>query len=69
MNLILGNVEVWHGNLDIIINSDLAVEPLDENSDIPGGEAEAEKLFAQKPTNHCTNNSFFFSAEEKTPRT
>lgn len=29
-----GNVEVWHGNLDVIINTDLAlVEPLDEDSE------------------------------------
>ena len=32
-----GNVEVWHGNLDIIINDELAVEPLGENPDSPVG--------------------------------
>lgn len=35
-------MEVWHGNLDIIINSDLAVEPLDENPDSPGGKSAVE---------------------------
>lgn len=31
----IGNPEVWHGNLDIIINNDLAVESLDEQPDTP----------------------------------
>lgn len=33
----IGNGEVWHGNLDIIINSDLIVEPLKDLSNSPGG--------------------------------
>uniref|UniRef100_K1R650 Plexin-B2 n=1 Tax=Magallana gigas TaxID=29159 RepID=K1R650_MAGGI len=31
----IGNPEVWHGNLDIINNNDLAVESLDEQPDTP----------------------------------
>lgn len=30
LSLLSGNPEVWHGNIDIIINDDLAVEPLEE---------------------------------------
>lgn len=30
LSLVSGNAEVWHGNVDIIINDDLAVEPLEE---------------------------------------
>lgn len=36
---------MWHGNLDIIINNDLAVEPLDEQPDTPktpGGKSPVE---------------------------
>lgn len=37
-----GNLEVWHGNLDIIINDDLAVEAIENPSDSPGEKSAIE---------------------------
>ena len=66
---------MWHGNLDIIVNDVLAVEPLDERPetpDTPGGKSPVEvKLkttLKKNPSNHCKNYSFFFSPEKETPR-
>ncbi|XP_062581481.1 uncharacterized protein LOC134243263 [Saccostrea cucullata] len=36
----VGNVEVWHGNLDIFIKNELIVEPVEDKPDSPGGKAE-----------------------------
>lgn len=38
----VGNINVWHGNLDIVINNDLAVEPVEEKTDSPGGKSPVE---------------------------
>lgn len=67
MNLILGNVEVWHGNLDIIINSDLAVEPLDENSDIPGGKLKLKNCLHRNPQINAQTIVFSFLQKKKHP--
>lgn len=67
MNLILGNVEVWHGNLDIIINSDLAVEPLDENSDIPGGKLKLKNCLHRNPQIIAQTIVFSFLQKKKHP--
>lgn len=37
-----GNLEVWHGNLDIIINDDLAVEAIENPPDSPGEKSAVE---------------------------
>lgn len=42
MSYLIGNLEVWHGNLDIIINNDLIVEPLENLPGSPGGKAPIE---------------------------
>ena len=42
LKFFLGNVEVWHGNLDILINNDLAVKPIDEKPDSPGDKSATE---------------------------
>lgn len=39
---ISGNEEVWHGNLDIIVNNDLIVEPVNEDTGSPGGKSIVE---------------------------
>lgn len=33
---------MWHGNLDIIINNDLAVEPIEDPPESPGGKSAVE---------------------------
>lgn len=38
----IGNIEVWHGNLDIIINNDFIVGPLENIPDSPGGKGPVE---------------------------
>nr|XP_022322985.1 uncharacterized protein LOC111124425 [Crassostrea virginica] len=38
----VGNVDVWHGNLDIVINNDLPVELLEDVPDSPGGKSDVE---------------------------
>ena len=38
----LGNVDVWHGNLYIVINNDLPVELLEDVPDSPGGKSDVE---------------------------
>lgn len=49
LSLVTGNAEVWHGNVDIIINDDLAVEPLEET---PSEQSPLEvKLEASLKTN------------------
>lgn len=35
-------MKVWHGNLDIIINNDLAVEPVENPPESPGGKSAVE---------------------------
>ena len=68
----LGNVEVWHGNLDILINNDLAVKPLDENPDSPGGKSATEVKLRnglQRNPQNIAQTIGFFSSKEKTPRT
>ncbi|XP_061196538.1 uncharacterized protein LOC133204806 [Saccostrea echinata] len=38
----VGNVDVWHGNLDIVINNDLAVEPVEDKTESPSGKSPVE---------------------------
>lgn len=38
----VGNGQVWHGSLDIIINNELVVEPVEEKTESPGGKSPVE---------------------------
>lgn len=45
----IGNAEVWHGDLDIILNSDLAVASLDEQPDSLDGKSKLKNHWQGNP--------------------
>eukprot|EP00105_Crassostrea_gigas_P013798 XP_011430234.1 PREDICTED: uncharacterized protein LOC105330313 [Crassostrea gigas] len=49
----IGNLEVWHGSVDIIIKNDLVIENLEKEPDSPGGKSPVE--VKMKSTNLSRN--------------
>lgn len=59
---------MWHGDLDIIFNSDLAVASLDEQPDSLDGKLKLKNHWQGNPQIIVQTIVFFFSSEEISPR-
>jgi hypothetical protein len=68
LNFFEGNPEVWHGNLDIIINQEVAVKLLDDQSDTPetpGGKSPVEASPVKKNSQIIAQTIVFSFLQKK----
>nr|XP_022338513.1 RUN domain-containing protein 1-like isoform X1 [Crassostrea virginica]XP_022338519.1 RUN domain-containing protein 1-like isoform X1 [Crassostrea virginica]XP_022338529.1 RUN domain-containing protein 1-like isoform X1 [Crassostrea virginica] len=64
-----GNLEVWHGSVDIIIKNDLVVENLEKEPDSPGGKSPIEESsLSRNPQLIAETIVFSFLQKKKTKK-